>query len=96
MLSFVFATTTTITNACCRPTHWKQLSLLLDEGIEVKKGDKLVGSIEILRNTYWRRHFNYDVEFTINGGARHAKSFGLWRYKTDQAPPPDRIPNNAL
>jgi hypothetical protein len=80
------------------PTHWKQLSLLLDGGIEVSKGDRIHGNLEVLRNTYWRRHFNYDIALGVNDepADAHTKSFGLWRYKTDNAPLPDVIPKNAL
>ena len=70
--------------------------MLFDTGSPVKQGDIVDGALEVLRNLYWRRHFNYDVEFRVNDGEQRAKSFGLWRYKTVQAPKPESVPTNAI
>ena len=78
------------------PTHWKQLSMLLDDGVPVRKGDVLTGEIDIQRNTYWRRHFNFDLVAAVNDAEPHKKAFGLWRHKTVQAPKPENIPTGAL
>jgi SAM-dependent methyltransferase len=78
------------------PTHWKQLSMLFDDGVVVRKGDEFTGEIDIQRNTYWRRHFNFDLTYAVNDAAPASKAFGLWRYKTVQAPKPESVPTGAL
>ncbi len=78
------------------PTHWKQLSMLFDDGVPVREGDEIKGEIDIQRNTYWRRHFNFDLVCSVNGSEPLVKAFGLWRYKTVQAPKPENVPKGAL
>jgi hypothetical protein len=48
------------------PTHWNQEILVLSEAIPVCKGDRVNISFRLERNRYWKRHFIFYLEGTVN------------------------------
>ena len=48
-----------------RPTHWKQDLLLLDDPIQVEKGQRLKGSVWLKRHKLWRRHLRIKLNYSV-------------------------------
>jgi protein arginine N-methyltransferase 2 len=47
------------------PTHWKQDLFLIDDPLEVSKGQRLTGSIKLTRSKVWRRHLRVSISYTL-------------------------------
>ncbi|XP_068101419.1 protein arginine N-methyltransferase 2 [Hyperolius riggenbachi] len=66
-------------------THWKHTLFMLDEPLQVHKGDKIQGSTVFLRNPCWRRHLSVRLGWTVtkeSAPAAHSvgcKIFPIWR-----------------
>ena len=74
-------------------THWKQNLFLLDNPVQVSKGDRVEGQIKIYRHPEWRRHlrvllqfkvfsgFQMDIEVIIKGAAPRHENTCLWGFQ---------------
>lgn len=67
-------------------THWKQNLFLLDDPVEVSRGDRVEGQIKIYRHPEWRRHLRVLIQFKVLSGfqmdieiAERQKLFHVWR-----------------
>jgi len=57
-----------------KKTHWKQVMFMLPKGpVSVSAGDLIEGSIKIIRNKTWRRHFQTSFHFKISSDPSSAK-----------------------
>lgn len=62
-------------------THWKQDLWIFEKHpwpIKVSKGQRITGKIEILRNTYWRRHYIIHITLSVEG-KEYTKTWNRWR-----------------
>jgi len=50
-------------------THWRQDLFLLKEDVKVggANGQNVTGVVRFTQNQYWRRHYDVEVSFTVNG-----------------------------
>lgn len=68
-------------------THWKQVIFWLKTPIEVEKGAVIKGTLHVLRNEKWRRHFDCEFKFRVHTktGSSEAVSeeltifYNMWR-----------------
>eukprot|EP01088_Endostelium_zonatum_P009716 TRINITY_DN23023_c0_g1_i1.p1 TRINITY_DN23023_c0_g1~~TRINITY_DN23023_c0_g1_i1.p1 ORF type:complete len:375 (-),score=84.60 TRINITY_DN23023_c0_g1_i1:80-1204(-) len=50
-------------------THWRQDLFLLKDDVKVggANGQNVTGVVRFTQNQYWRRHYDVEVSFTVNG-----------------------------
>ncbi|XP_073502855.1 protein arginine N-methyltransferase 2 isoform X2 [Phyllobates terribilis] len=66
-----------------RLTHWKHTLFMLDEPMQVYRGDRIAGSAVFKRNPIWRRHLSVTITWTITSSSLTVqggcKVFPIWR-----------------
>lgn len=66
-------------------THWKHTLFMLDEPIQIHKGDRVEGSAVFTRNPFWRRHLSVTLNWSVtveSATTAHnvgCKVFPIWR-----------------
>ena len=49
----------------CSATHWKQDLFMMDKPLKVVRGDRLHGTLTMVRNLKWRRHLKVKLSYTL-------------------------------
>ena len=49
----------------CSATHWKQDLFMMDKPLKVVRGDRLNGTLTMVRNLKWRRHLKVKLSYTL-------------------------------
>ncbi|XP_077304321.1 protein arginine N-methyltransferase 2 isoform X2 [Lithobates pipiens] len=66
-------------------THWKHTLFMLDEPIQIHRGDRVKGSAVLNRNPFWRRHLSVTLNWSITAESATTahnvgcKVFPIWR-----------------
>ncbi|KAM5151871.1 LOW QUALITY PROTEIN: protein arginine N-methyltransferase 2 [Mantella aurantiaca] len=66
-------------------THWKHTLFMLDEPIQIHKGDRIEGSAVFNRNPCWRRHLSVTLNWSVTEESATTahnvgfKVFPIWR-----------------
>lgn len=66
-------------------THWKHTLFMLDEPIQIHRGDRIEGSAVFCRNPFWRRHLSVTLSWSVTGESATTahnvgcKVFPIWR-----------------
>ncbi|XP_018420113.1 PREDICTED: protein arginine N-methyltransferase 2 [Nanorana parkeri] len=66
-------------------THWKHTLFMLDEPIQIHRGDRIEGSAEFSRDPFWRRHLSVTLNWSVTGESATTahnvgcKVFPIWR-----------------
>ncbi|XP_022109030.1 protein arginine N-methyltransferase 6-like [Acanthaster planci] len=60
-------------------THWNQAVLYRDEGIPVKKGDVIQGSMTLTPADLNERHLDIKLSYQIGDGQREEKMYNTWQ-----------------
>eukprot|EP00474_Spongospora_subterranea_P010132 CRZ10590.1 hypothetical protein [Spongospora subterranea] len=63
-----------------KSTHWRQVTFILTTPVRVEEGDMVNGTMDIRRQSFWRRHFEVELKFSV-GDSRESVTqvFPLWR-----------------
>lgn len=62
------------------PTHWRNVTFVLEEQLPVEAGDVIEGKFIIFRNKQWLRHFEVTVTFKKKGSDLViSQTMPLWR-----------------
>jgi len=62
------------------PTHWKNVSFVLEEQALLDEGETIQGTFTVKRHKQWLRHFEVTLEYEIlSKGLKVSQTFSLWR-----------------
>jgi hypothetical protein len=62
------------------PTHWKNVTFILEEQLLVEPGSEVFGTFEVRRHKQWLRHFEVTLTVGLKGKDLTIKqTFPLWR-----------------
>jgi 2-polyprenyl-3-methyl-5-hydroxy-6-metoxy-1,4-benzoquinol methylase len=70
-----------LTTSCFgEPTHWRNVSFVLEEQLVLEAGDEVEGTFVIFRNKQWLRHFEVTLTFKKKGTDMEiTQTMPLWR-----------------
>jgi hypothetical protein len=75
-----FLLTKILPNNFLRPTHWRNVTFVLENHLQVEAGDEIEGTFLIFRNKQWLRHFEVTISFKKKGmDTSITQTLPLWR-----------------